>query len=144
MTRLALFVVLCVLSVQAHSTTDVLLDPPIFGHCATHKELCAVQCKGGGSIFGPGPCLTEQYAVAEQVLNESYKRLVELSRTFDEDLPQKLVQAQRAWLKFRKFNCEYHHGKTLTNDSFDYGDCMLRITRQRALELKKLVKELER
>lgn len=125
-------------------THDALDDPPLFGYCLSDKDLCALQCKDGGSTKGPGPCLATQNAIAEQALNETYQRLLDLSRNFDSSLPPKLVRSQRAWLSFRKYNCEYHESKTLTNDRFDFNDCMLRITRQRALEPRQLVRELKR
>jgi uncharacterized protein YecT (DUF1311 family) len=78
-------------------------------------------------------CLATQTAVWERRLNAAYQKLID-------DLParrrDRLRSAQRLWLQFRDANCAYFAGRAGTIARVDAGQCQLRLTSARAIELE--------
>lgn len=78
-------------------------------------------------------CLAIQTAVWERRLNAAYQKLME-------DLParrrDRLRGAQRLWLQFRDANCAYFASRAGTIARVDAGQCVLRLTSARAIELE--------
>jgi uncharacterized protein YecT (DUF1311 family) len=78
-------------------------------------------------------CLAIQTAVWERRLNAVYQKLME-------ELParrrDRLRSAQRLWLQFRDANCAYFASRTGTVARVDAGQCALRLTSARAIELE--------
>jgi uncharacterized protein YecT (DUF1311 family) len=78
-------------------------------------------------------CLATQTAVWERRLNAAYQRLIN-------DLPtrrrDRLRSAQRLWLQFRDANCAYFASRAGTIARVDAGQCALRLTAARAIELE--------
>jgi uncharacterized protein YecT (DUF1311 family) len=78
-------------------------------------------------------CLATQTAVWERRLNTAYQKLID-------DLParrrDRLRRAQRLWLQFRDANCAYFASHAGTIARVDAGQCLLRLTSARAVELE--------
>jgi len=78
-------------------------------------------------------CLATQTAVWERRLNAAYQKLID-------DLParrrDRLRSAQRLWLQFRDANCAYFASRAGTIARVDAGQCALRLTSARAIELE--------
>ena len=78
-------------------------------------------------------CLATQAAVWERRLNAAYQRLMD-------ELParrrDRLRSAQRLWLQFRDANCAYFASRAGTIARVDAGQCALRLTSARAIELE--------
>ena len=78
-------------------------------------------------------CLATQTAVWERRLNTAYQKLIN-------DLParrrDRLRNAQRLWLQFRDANCAYFASRAGTIARVDTGQCALRLTAARAIELE--------
>jgi uncharacterized protein YecT (DUF1311 family) len=78
-------------------------------------------------------CLATQTAVWERRLNAAYQKLMN-------DLParrrDRLRSAQRLWLQFRDANCAYFASRGGTITHVDTGQCALRLTAARAIELE--------
>ena len=67
-------------------------------------------------------------------LNENYKRL--MSKVSD-DRKKQLLEAQRAWIRFRDANCSFYaEGGSIAQVAVN--DCILVTTVDRANELKRL------
>jgi uncharacterized protein YecT (DUF1311 family) len=78
-------------------------------------------------------CLATQTAVWERRLNAAFRKLID-------DLParrrDRLRSAQRLWLQFRDANCAYFASRAGTIARVDAGQCALRLTAARAIELE--------
>jgi uncharacterized protein YecT (DUF1311 family) len=78
-------------------------------------------------------CLATQTAVWERRLNAAYQKLID-------DLPvrrrDRLRSAQRLWLQFRDANCAYFASRPGTIARVGAGQCALRLTSARAIELE--------
>jgi uncharacterized protein YecT (DUF1311 family) len=121
---------------------EAMLDVPLFGSCISNEDICVIKCPDGGDTLSPSMCLDQQRRVAERALNDTYSNLMPLAKKFDVKLPDDLKRAQRAWLEFRRTNCQFHDNKTRTSDGYDKDRCLLVMTRQRTLEFRNLVQEL--
>ena len=101
-----------------------------------HGAEPAAECPTVDDIQAIGrSCWPEALARAEGSLNDAYRMVMSNAREFDRALPGKLARAQRAWLEFRKRQCEFDEARTLTNDHFDHANCMMNLTVQRTREL---------
>ena len=78
-------------------------------------------------------CLAIQTAVWERRLNAAYQKLID-------DLPagrrERLRSAQQLWLQFRDANCAYFASRAGTIARVEAGQCALRVTSARAIELE--------
>ena len=86
-------------------------------------------------------CISAEYDRQDARLNENYKRLMsKLSPKRKEGL----LEAQRAWLKFRDANCSFYYDPEGGSAAHLAGtDCTLNATADRATELKDLTPPLE-
>jgi len=80
-------------------------------------------------------CWPAELARADRSLNDAYRKAMSNAREFDRALARKLTRAQRAWVEFRKKQCDFDEARTLSNDHFDYANCMMNLTVQRTREL---------
>jgi uncharacterized protein YecT (DUF1311 family) len=107
------------------------------------SSYAATECLGTGSTVQQISCFVQKQKEAESVLNDTYQRLIPLStHNFDPELENDLRSAERAWLEFRKLNCQFYDRKDRALHGFEAADCMLRMTRERAAELKAAVEDL--
>jgi uncharacterized protein YecT (DUF1311 family) len=90
-------------------------------------------CEARKSTADIVECLAIQTAVWERRLNSAYQKLID-------DLParrrDRLRSAQRLWLQFRDANCAYFASRAGTIARVDAGQCALRLTSARAIELE--------
>ena len=84
-------------------------------------------------------CISAEFTRQDARLNENYKRLMsKLSATRKEGL----LEAQRAWIKFRDTNCNFYYDPDGGSAAHLAGsDCMLNATADRATELKNLTND---
>ena len=75
--------------------------------CALHVPVRAEECGGESSTQGDmNDCFGRRFAKTEAELNKKYKRIMAcLGQSSDEAKP--LIEAQRAWLKFRDAECRF-------------------------------------
>jgi uncharacterized protein YecT (DUF1311 family) len=81
-------------------------------------------------------CMSAETARQDARLNENYKRLMS---KVSAKRKKTLLEAQRAWIKFRDLNCEFYYdpdGGTAARSASN--DCFLQATADRAKELKNL------
>jgi len=81
-------------------------------------------------------CMSAETARQDARLNENYKRLMS---KVSAKRKKTLLEAQRAWIKFRDLNCEFYYdpdGGTAARLASN--DCFLQATADRAKELKNL------
>ena len=84
-------------------------------------------------------CISAEFTRQDDRLNENYKRLMaKLSGKRKEGL----LEAQRAWIKFRDTNCSFYYDPDGGSAAHLAGsDCMLNATADRATELKNLTND---
>lgn len=97
-----------------------------------------------GSAMHAGCIARLEFATADRQLNEVYKNLLAVMPPDEPDhYPKKtLVEAQRAWIKYRDASCaleaELTEGVRMWK-SVNYVDCKARLTAKRTEELKALL-----
>ena len=84
-------------------------------------------------------CISAEFTRQDDRLNENYKRLMsKLSGKRKEGL----LEAQRAWIKFRDTNCNFYYDPDGGSAAHLAGsDCMLNATADCATELKNLTND---
>jgi uncharacterized protein YecT (DUF1311 family) len=84
-------------------------------------------------------CISAETARQDARLNENYKRLMS---KVSAKRKKTLLEAQRAWIKFREVNCRFYYdpdGGTAAR--LAGSDCFLQATADRAKELKNLTSD---
>lgn len=98
------------------------------------KQHAACMDKSGGTTMGMVECITAETQRQDARLNRAYKAVMaELSP----ERKKQLLEAQRAWIKFRDANCSFYNdpdGGTLAR--VNANDCMLTSTAARVHELE--------
>jgi uncharacterized protein YecT (DUF1311 family) len=100
-------------------------------------QLAACLHKAGGVTPDIIDCIGAETKVHDARLNESYKALM---ATLSEPRKKELLEVQRAWLKYRELNCKFYfdpNGGTIAR--VEANDCFLKLTAERAVELKSLI-----
>ena len=84
-------------------------------------------------------CISAEFTRQDDRLNENYKRLMsKLSGKRKEGL----LEAQRAWIKFRDTNCNFYYDPDGGSAAhLASNECSLNATADRATELKNLTKD---
>ena len=99
------------------------------------KQHAACMDKSGGTTMGMIECITTETQRQDARLNKAYKAVMaDLSPA----RKKQLLEAQRAWLKFRDANCAFYDdpdGGTLAR--VNANDCMMTATAERARELER-------
>ena len=84
-------------------------------------------------------CISAELDQQDSRLNEAFKKLMS---KLPKDRKRSLVEAQRAWIKFRKANCSFYHdpngGSAAHVESYE---CFLNATVDRAKELERLLSD---
>jgi uncharacterized protein YecT (DUF1311 family) len=78
-------------------------------------------------------CLATQTAVWDRRLSMAYQKLLESLPARRRD---RLRNAQRLWIQFRGANCGYFASRSGSIARVEASECLLRLTRARALELE--------
>jgi uncharacterized protein YecT (DUF1311 family) len=82
-------------------------------------------------------CISAELDQQDSRLNEAYKKLMS---KLPKDRKKSLVEAQRAWIKFREANCGFYHDPNGGSAAHMAGnECFLNATVDRAKELEKLL-----
>lgn len=71
---------------------------------ASHLSSAHADCADPQNQAEMNQCAGDEYAAADERLNDAYKQLVQ---RIDEVFEPKLRQAQRAWVTFRDAECEF-------------------------------------
>ena len=97
-----------------------------------------VSCHQKGSTLDISDCLQGLTAQWDKRLNTAYRA----ASTASESAARKtaLLQAERAWLKFRTANCGWYDAQEGTIREIEAADCMLDMTRDRAVELEQAMR----
>ncbi len=117
------------------------------------SSYCSENSIGGETTVGMVGCLDKELAFWDDLLNVTYKSLIDKSQVIDREAkeygwtatPQvpALRKAQRAWIAFRDASCEYEYatwgGGTGGNPA--YLSCMMTLTAEQALQLKTRLEE---
>jgi uncharacterized protein YecT (DUF1311 family) len=78
-------------------------------------------------------CLATQTAVWDRRLSGAYQKLLDSLPVRRRD---RLRNAQRLWIQFRDANCAYFASRAGTIARVEAGQCLLRLTTARAMELE--------
>jgi uncharacterized protein YecT (DUF1311 family) len=78
-------------------------------------------------------CLATQTAVWDRRLSAAYQKLLDSLPARRRD---RLRSAQRMWIQFRDANCAYFASRSGTIARVEGGQCLLRLTTARAMELE--------
>jgi len=117
-----------------------------------HNNAVSDPCESTSGL-GQQECAQKKNEIADKKLNAIYKALlkklseVEVVEGGETGISpkKKLIQAQRAWIKFRNANCEFVgnlSGGVHTWKSVHEGFCFTEMTEERTKELQKYFKEL--
>lgn len=103
------------------------------------QEYSTCMDKSNGVTSEMLDCMSAEYERQDVRLNENYKRLMsKLSPKRKEGL----LEAQRAWIKFRDANCRFYFDPEGGSAAHMAGtDCTLNATADRATELKNLTND---
>lgn len=100
------------------------------------RQFATCMDRAGGVTMDMIACITAEAQRQDDQLNQAYKAL----RTdLSPERRKQLLEAQRAWIRFRDTNCAFYDdpdGGTLARVMAN--DCVMRMTAQRARELKEL------
>lgn len=102
----------------------------------------ATECYNAESTIAIQNCFIEAQAKAEKALNNTYQRLISRSKYLDAKDVDDLRHAERAWISFRDSNCQFYRDLDRVRHDFEHSDCMLRMTREREIELGRIVENL--
>lgn len=97
---------------------------PEFGACLD---------KAGGVTSSMVECILTETKVQDARLNVNYKKLLSTSAPGRKNA---LLEAQRAWIRYRDLNCKFYDdpdGGSMAR--IDSNDCVMRTTAERAKEL---------
>ncbi len=102
------------------------------------QEYLSCMDKSNGNNAAMTDCTSAETARQDARLNENYKRLISKVSTKRKNT---LLEAQRAWVKFRDANCRFYSDpEGGTAALLDGRDCFLQATANRAKELKNLTR----
>jgi len=118
-------------------TTLVIVSVPFTTSAqqtGSSKQFSVCMDKSGGITMNMIDCMTEENKLQDARLNKAYKSLIA-------ELPParktQLLEAQRAWIKFRDANCDFYYdpdGGSMARVSAS--DCVMRTTTERVRELE--------
>ena len=103
----------------------------------TTPEFAACIKKSGGVTSEMMSCVDVETKHQDEKLNQSYQKLLASLKPARKN---QLVDAQRAWLKYRELNCAfYDDGSGGTAAGLAANDCIMTMTAKRAAELEYLM-----
>jgi len=88
-------------------------------------------CKAEDTV-GMIECQKRDYAIWDARLNDAYKKALSRVGSVSRD---RLRQAQRSWIQYRATNCKIYESHAGTIHFLLGGGCMIRMTKERTLEL---------
>ena len=121
-------IALLVLAVASSTTSAADVTTPEFDACIK---------KSGGVTSAMMDCVNVETKRQDEKLNQSYQKLLASLKAARK---AQLVDAQRAWLKYRELNCAfYDDGSGGTAAGLAANDCIMTMTAKRAGELEYLL-----
>ena len=106
---------------------------PLQAEPASQQPAPQENCSERRSTADIVECLATQTAVWDRRLGAAYQKLLESLPVRRRD---RLRSAQRIWIQFRDANCAYFASRAGTIARVDAGQCLLRLTTARAMELE--------
>ena len=95
--------------------------------------------RANGVTFAMIDCIAAETSRQDALLNENYKTL---TSKISPKRKQPLLDAQRAWVRFRDANCKFYGDpEGGTSSRLSANECLLNVTADRAKELKLLIPE---
>jgi len=119
----------------------LLLIAPPFAAADSNmtKEYSNCMDKSGGVTAAMLECSSDEKARQDALLNQNYKTLM---AKLSAKRKKTLLEAQRAWIKFRDTNCSFYFDPQGGTAAVLAGNaCFLQATADRATELKNLTPE---
>lgn len=115
----------------------ILLVLPISSVLA--EEIIETNCNNPRDTPGYSDCAYHAYEVADQQLNDIYKKVLATVKGEEKNL---LITAQKAWIQFRDTNCDFEtfNVRGGTGWSTYHDECLERMTLQRTLEIKNMLR----
>jgi len=92
-------------------------------------------CKSPQTTLDMNMCSSQEFQAADKKLNQVYQQLQPKINTKQK---QRLIVAQRSWLKFRDETCDYESGHFEGGSVAPsiYGYCRARVTKERVKDLE--------
>lgn len=109
---------------------------PVMGRAADDPAETA--CHQKESTVDISDCLQKLTGQWDKRLNKAYQAALKASE--NDARKSGLLQAERAWLAFRKANCGWYDAQEGTIREIYAAGCMLNMTRARAVELEDALK----
>ena len=94
-------------------------------------------CKSPQTTLDMNMCSSQEFQAADRKLNQVYQQL---QPKLNSKQKQKLIVAQRSWLKFRDETCDYEMGQG-TLAASTYGYCRARVTKERVKDLERYLEQ---
>jgi uncharacterized protein YecT (DUF1311 family) len=111
-------------------TSAVLIGAAAFAYAGDQSE---PEKSCDGSTYEIVECLKAKTAQWDKRMTIAYQRMLNAGEARQRE---QLQVAQRLWIQYRDANCLYYGLNEGTIARIDAGDCMLRMTQSRALELE--------
>lgn len=119
----------------------LLLNAPALAAAGSELSQAYLACidKSNGVTSEMLDCISAELTRQDARLNENYKRLMS---KLSAKRKQGLLEAQRAWIKFRDTNCSFYYDPEGGSAAHLAGnECILNATADRATELKNLTND---
>lgn len=94
-----------------------------------------IQCDENGTTAEMKACLERDYKIADRKLNQVYRQLI---ATVEGEEKRRLIEAERAWIKFRDASCKFEAAEALggTLEGLLFTGCLTEMTRDRTADLE--------
>jgi uncharacterized protein YecT (DUF1311 family) len=99
-----------------------------------------VNCKSPQTTLDQNVCSSQEFQAADRKLNQVYQQL---QPKLNSKQKQRLIVAQRSWLKFRDESCDYESGHFEGGSVAPsvYGYCRARVTKERIKDLERYLQQ---
>ncbi len=97
-------------------------------------------CKNPQTTLDMNMCSSQEFQAADKKLNQVYQQL---QPKINSKQKQRLIVAQRSWLKFRDETCDYEMGQFEGGSlaASTYGYCRARVTKERVKDLERYLEQ---
>ena len=97
-------------------------------------------CKSPQTTLDMNMCSSQEFQAADKKLNQVYQQL---QPKLNSKQKQRLIVAQRSWLKFRDETCDYESGHFEGGSVAPsiYGYCRARVTKERVKDLERYLEQ---
>jgi uncharacterized protein YecT (DUF1311 family) len=114
------------------------MSPAVAADRGFSKEFDACLNKAAGVTPAMIDCISAELKRQDALLNENYRKLM---ASLSAKRKNALLEAQRAWLKFRDTNCDFYYDPDGGSAArVDANECLLNTTTDRAQELAQLTR----